>query len=134
LHQIKDASEAALGHSVSVLSTIAPQHFSESGGSMAMLRETAVEEGFALRVSQVKYALDGARLAYNLDSCPGFQSEPDVPCDDDDDHYVLVVTYNPNRLSLAMLSVGLYTCKPFNITHYDQYGIGIRDGRGNQVS
>ena len=101
---------------------------------MDLLRETAVEEGFALRVSQVKYALDGARLAYNLDSCPGFQSDPNVPCDDDDDHYVLVVTYGQNRLSLAMLSVGFYTCKPFNITHYNQYGIDIQDGKDNQVS
>lgn len=85
--------------------------------------EVAVEEGFATYYHQVTCALNGARLAYNLDSCTGFGLQPGEPCNiDNGDNFVMNVNYDRNRLSLGIVNVGVYFCVPYNIRHYEQYG------------
>ena len=90
--------------------------------SMRLLQETAVEEGILERYHQVAPALNGARLAYNLDSCEGFELEPDEECDINGCNFIMIVSYERNRLSLSMVDVGLYVCQPYNIANYSQYG------------
>jgi hypothetical protein len=122
LHQAKAATETALGHTVTINSVVVPQHFKETH-SLTLLKEVAVQEGFATFNHQVIWTLNGARLAYNLDSCGGFDLKPGERCKIDyDDNFVMSVNYDRNRLLLAMVYVGLYIFIPFTIRHYGQYG------------
>lgn len=125
LHQIGAASEKALNGTITTNSIVAPEHFSESH-SIQLMVETAVEEGFTEVFHQVITALNGARLAYSLDTCAALGVKPSPECDDFDlkvgYNYVLVVNYNPGCFSLAVVDIRHYLCVPHNIAHYEQYG------------
>lgn len=122
LQQAKAATETALNHTVTINSIVVPQHFSRTH-SLSLLCEAAEEDGFVSQWHQVTPGLNGARLAYNLDSCAGLQLKPGQKCDiEDGPHFIMIVNYGRKHLSVAMVDIGLYICQPFNIIHFEQYG------------
>lgn len=116
------ASEVALNRTVTINSIVAPQHF-YLGSPITMLCETAVEEGLIVEWNQIMSSLNGARLAYNLDTCEGFGlAADDKKCDINGFNYVLIINYDQERLSLTMMDIQLYTFEYHLVTHYPRYG------------
>lgn len=120
LQQIKTATEEALNQTVNINSIAIPPHIGVRAAEI--LIQAAVDEGLITEYQQVCRSLNADRLAYNLDSCVGFKLPPNETCDLDYTNLVLVLNYEPERLSVAMLDVGLYICHPYNIQHYSQLG------------
>lgn len=119
MQQIKNATEEILNKTVDINSIAIPAHFHSLSRT---LRQAAVEEGLITVYQQAIHSLDADRLAYDLDSCSGFKLPPNETCDVEDLNLVLVFNYEPERLSVAMVEVGLYICSPHNFEHYLQFG------------
>ena len=119
MQQIKNATEEILNKTVDINSIAIPAHFHSLSRT---LRQAAVEEGLITVYQQAIHSLDADRLAYDLDSCSGFKLPANETCDVEDLNLVLVFNYAPERLSVAMVEVGLYICSPHNFEHYLQFG------------
>ncbi len=125
LQQILDATQSALNSSFITAAIVAPQHF-RGTPSLRWLMETAVQKQILRALHQVAPGLNGARLAYNLDSCASFGLSPGEKCDMSDNNggpnYILVATYDSDRFTLGMLDTTYYVCQDSNIRSYEQYG------------
>lgn len=109
-----------MNKTVTICSIVVPDHF--SGHTSEILGLAAIDEGLITGYQQVTSSLNADRLAYNLDSCPGFKLPPNDICDIEYTNYILVFNYEPERLSVAVLDVGLYVLNRHNIEHYSQLG------------
>ena len=127
MQQIKTATEEALNKTVTINSIAVPAHI--RGDTLGRLKRAVVDEGLITEAQQVTGSLNADRLAYNLDSCTGVGLPPNS---DDYEHtnLILVLSYEPERLSVAIVDVLLYVNHPYNIKHYSQ----LREMSGSIVS
>jgi hypothetical protein len=118
LRQAKNATEEALDDIVTINSIAVPFHLPHY---LTVLSEAAIHEGLTTQYQQVTRNLNADRLAYNLDSCVGFEM-PSERCDIDGTNLVLVFTLEVDHLTVAMLDVQLGTISSHNVKHYAQFG------------
>ncbi|PQE30161.1 hypothetical protein CJF32_00003594 [Rutstroemia sp. NJR-2017a WRK4] len=117
LRQAKNATETALNETITINSIAVPFHLQHY---LTVLSEAAIDEGFTTQYQQVTHSLNADRLAYNLDSCVGFEIPPER-CDIDGTNLVLVFNLEVDHLTVAMLDVQLWTISSHNVKHYVQF-------------
>ncbi|KAH8803581.1 hypothetical protein F5884DRAFT_509941 [Xylogone sp. PMI_703] len=120
LFQAKEATSVILKRSFTINSVVVPQHMCWTH-TITLLREIAIELGFVNGIQGVTCAMDGARLAYDLDSCAGLRLD-DEECDMRGTNFIMVLNYDENCLSVTMLDTGELYFNPYRTTHYPQYG------------
>ena len=107
-----------MNETVNINSIIFPSYFH----SLApILKVAAAAEGLMTVDQQATNSLNAARLAYDMDSCSALMPGNET-CTLDDYHLVMVVFYEPERLSVAVIEVGEYICNPHFVEHYAELG------------
>jgi len=128
LQQAKEATETALNHANTIYSITAPDHFSHTP-SFNLLTEAAIEDGLIYSNQQIISGLNGAQLAYSLDSCSAFGLKAGENCDmENGPNFVMVVRYEPTHLSVNILDVGKHGYVPYNIERYNYTQYGEKSG------
>ena len=128
LQQAKEATETALNHANTIYSITAPDHFSHTP-SFNLLTEAAIEDGLIYSNQQVISGLNGAQLAYNLDSCSAFGLKGDENCDmENGPNFIMVVRYESTHLSVNILDAGKHNYIPYNIERYNYTQYGEKSG------
>jgi hypothetical protein len=119
VQQITHATKQVLDEDFKIISIVLPNHLIAPRRVMV---QAAIEAGILKEFQQATDHLRAAALAYDLDSCAGFQLPPGEECDLDDDMLVLVINYEPERLSLVMVDGGRYGVALYNLENYPQFG------------
>ncbi len=112
IKDIQSTTEFALNRSIEYRSITAPAHFVKQSSMGTLMLAAYNLHFFASGQSyQIIPLANAARLAYDLDSCKGFEQPPG--CDvDDEDYFALVLEYSRHYLVLHFLNIGHYICIP----------------------
>jgi len=121
LEQIVTATEKSMHGPVQIRAINAPLHFGQMSSISTLVRAGENAGIVTISGSQVIAHSNGARLAYNLDSCEGY-GLPDTCKLDDDENFVLIVDYGKCYFSMSFVITGKYMNVPIGEQHLATYG------------
>lgn len=120
LDSIATASEKTLGKPIVIRSINVPHHFAGISSTSNMIR-AGENAGFITNGHQVIPHFNGARLAYNLDNCQGYNFSDN--CDlDYIESFAIVVDYSKTYFSIDFIHIGSFLCIQIGTRTFPMFG------------